>query len=128
MATGPSDDDEPFENPNKLFDMKDVEPNSEEARRIFKSPAFRAFSDRADAEVLAVADHAENWLNKTQHLHTPEDVASARKLIGHGRRGILWAKELDSHMDKLFVGVYPKFSFSDVPNNIPGHLGPQFGG
>lgn len=123
MAADPLD--EPFEEPFHISD--DVTPGSEESRRIFGSTAYRAWSDRRDAELKSVTDHAENWLTKTQHLHTPEQLTQAQNLIKYGRMGTVFGKDIDFKMDNIFKGVYPKFSFSDVPNTIPDHLGPQFG-
>lgn len=122
MTTNPLD--EPFEEPFDISD--DVKPGTEESRRIFNSPAFRSWEDRRNAEVKSVTDHAENWLTKTQHLHTPEQLTQAQNLIKSGRMGLVFGKDIDFNMDNIFKGVYPKFSFSDVPNNIPDHLGPQF--
>lgn len=90
------------------------------------SPAGKAYRERSGMESLNESDHADKWLSATQHLHDPEDITKAKKIIAYGRRGALLPGDVNEQMTHIFKGVYPQFDPRDVPNRIPDHLGEQF--
>lgn len=94
--------------------------------RLWKDPGFQAKRERIYAEGQDAATHADKWLEGTKHLHDPETLKKAQKLLSYGKRGILSSEDVNTEMNNIFPGIYPEFDPADTPFNIPDHLGEQF--
>jgi hypothetical protein len=91
-----------------------------------RNPGFRAQVERASQEGKSAGNHAENWLNNTEHLHDKDSVLFGRKIIEQSKKGYIHGGHVNTQMSNIFGATYPEFDPADVPMNIPNHLGDQF--